>query len=112
MRVADRLHYVPHTYTGIAVFFLFLGRLVYRVAQAYGGDARRTPLSPADASHSVFGSDGMVRSPLTLEFIPLPYLMGYYVCYYSAVLWKSKRVNAEEAVPTRTLHAGSPTSRA
>jgi hypothetical protein len=23
-------------------------------------------------------------------------LMGYYVCYYSMVLWKSKRVVAEE----------------
>ncbi len=104
VRVADKLHYVPHTYTGIAVFFLFLGRLVYRVAQAYGG-VHANPAFAADASHSVFGSDGMVRSPLTLGLFFV--LMGYYVCYYSAVLWKSKRVNAEEAVPGVPLHAES-----
>src|ERR1035441_3224818 len=32
-----RLHYVPHTYTGIAVSLLFLGRLVFRFVQVYAG---------------------------------------------------------------------------
>jgi hypothetical protein len=27
----ERLHYMPHTYAGIAVSLLFLGRLVYRL---------------------------------------------------------------------------------
>jgi hypothetical protein len=36
----------------------------------------------------------MVRSPLTVGLFFV--LMGYYVCYYSVVLWKSKRVTAEE----------------
>src|ERR1700728_2044430 len=29
--------YVPHTYTGIAVSLLFLGRLAFRLVQVYGG---------------------------------------------------------------------------
>jgi hypothetical protein len=101
VRVADKLYYVPHTYTGIAVSFLFLGRLVYRLVQAYGN----MHANSAAASHSVFGSDSMVRSPLTLGLFFV--LMGYYVCYYSAVLWKSKRVNAEETGPGVPLHAES-----
>ena len=36
----------------------------------------------------------MLQSPLTLGLYFV--LMGYYVCYYSVVLWKSKRVVAEE----------------
>jgi hypothetical protein len=102
VRVADKLYYVPHTYTGIAVSFLFLGRLVYRVAQSYGG-MQANPALAAGASHSVFGSDSMVRSPLTLGLFFV--LMGYYVCYYSAVLWKSKQVKAEEAGPGIPLRA-------
>ena len=31
-----RMHYVPHTYTGIAVSLLFIGRLVYRLVEWYG----------------------------------------------------------------------------
>jgi hypothetical protein len=101
VRVADQLYYVPHTYTGIAVSFLFLGRLAYRLVQAYGG-THANPALAAAASHSRFGGD-MVRSPLTLGLFFV--LMGYYVCYYGAVLWKSKRVNAEEAGPGAPLQA-------
>src|SRR5450432_921914 len=36
LRSANQLYYVPHTYTGIAVSFLFLGRLIYRLIQEYG----------------------------------------------------------------------------
>jgi hypothetical protein len=77
VRNADRLYYVPHTYTGIAVSLLFIGRLGYRLVQVYAS---------ADQS---FTAASMVRSPLTvgLYFV----LMGYYVCYYSVVLWKSKQ---------------------
>jgi hypothetical protein len=101
VRVADQLYYVPHTYTGIAVSFLFLGRLAYRLVQAYGSLHANTALA-ATASKSPFGGD-MVRSPLTLGLFFV--LMGYYVCYYGAMLWKSKRVNAHEAGPGASLHA-------
>lgn len=93
LRVSGRLYYVPHTYTGIAVSFLFLGRLVYRLIQVYGNlDA--VPGAGTDAANPAMGPAGMLQSPLTLSLYFV--LMGYYVCYYSMVLFKSKRAVAEE----------------
>jgi len=82
VRIAGQLYYVPHTYTGIAVSLLFIGRLGYRLVQVYGS-----------ADHS-FAAASMLRSPLTvgLYFV----LMGYYVCYYGVVLWKSKQAGVAE----------------
>ncbi|MGO9932980.1 MAG: hypothetical protein ACLPV8_14370 [Steroidobacteraceae bacterium] len=80
LRLADRLYYVPHTYTGIAVSLLFVGRLAYRLIQVYGS---------ADQS---FTAATMLRSPLTVGIYFV--LMGYYVCYYSVVLWRSKQAAA------------------
>jgi len=80
LHIADRLYYVPHTYTGMAVSLLFVGRLGYRLIQVYG------------STDQSFTAVTMLRSPLTvgLYFV----LMGYYVCYYSVVLWKSKQAGA------------------
>jgi hypothetical protein len=82
----ERLHYVPHTYTGIAVSLLFLGRLVFRVAQMYTGtDVARA----ADPAYG-FTQASMVQRPLTVGIFFV--LIGYYLCYYSWVLWKSKHL--------------------
>jgi hypothetical protein len=94
----DRLHYVPHTYTGIAVSLLFLGRVVFRLVQVYATlhaahAVHASVVSAADPANG-FGSSGMVRSPLTVAIFFV--LMGYYVCYYSLVLWKSKHLNATD----------------
>jgi hypothetical protein len=94
LRVSNQLYYVPHTYTGIAVSLLFLGRLVYRLVQVYG-NVHAPHTASADAANQAFAPTSMVQSPLTLGLFFV--LMGYYVCYYSMVLWKSKRVVAEEA---------------
>jgi len=75
-----RLHYVPHTYAGIAVSLLFLGRLAFRLADS----AHPSP---------VFGP-AMVKSPLTVGILFV--LVGYYVCFYSWVLWKSKHLEAAD----------------
>jgi hypothetical protein len=91
LKVDHHLYYVPHTYTGIAVSLLFLGRFVYRFVQAYAG----APSAGPDSAGAAFTSASMLRSPLTVGLFFV--LMGYYVCYYSAVLWKSKRVVPEEA---------------
>ncbi len=92
LRVSGQLYYVPHTYTGIAVSFLFLGRLVYRLIQVSGNVHAHA--APAESAAQGFAPAGMLQSPLTLGLYFV--LMGYYVCYYSMVLWKSKRVVAEE----------------
>ncbi|MEO7206907.1 MAG: hypothetical protein ABI356_05290 [Steroidobacteraceae bacterium] len=93
LRVSNQLYYVPHTYTGIAVSFLFLGRLVYRLIQV-SGSPHTTHAAAADSANQAFAPAGMLQSPLTLGLYFV--LMGYYVCYYSMVLWKSKGVVAEE----------------
>jgi hypothetical protein len=106
----DRMHYVPHTYTGIAVSLLFLGRLVFRIVQVYSGAGHLADAHVADA-HVASAADAsqafvpayMLRSPLTVGIFFV--LAGYYLCYYSLVLWKSKHLKPEDietasAVPT------------
>lgn len=78
-----QLYYLPHTYTGIAVTLLVLGRLVYRFVQVYGR-----------GSAQGFASPSVVQSPITVALLFV--LIGYYVCYYGRVLWKSKHLRAEE----------------
>jgi len=57
---------------------------VFRLVQVY------TSLHGAHG----FASSGMVQSPLTVGIFFV--LMGYYLCYYGLVLWKSKRLNASD----------------
>jgi hypothetical protein len=99
-RISGQLYYVPHTYTGVAVSFLFLGRLIYRLIQAYGNMHAAHPPGAEPASQT-FAPASMLQSPLTFGLFFV--LMGYYVCYYSIVLWKSKRVVAEEVSPAAPL---------
>jgi hypothetical protein len=93
LRISNQLYYVPHTYTGVAVSLLFLGRLIYRVVQIYS-NAHVARSVAAEASKQAFVPSGMLSSPLTLGSFFV--LMGYYVCYYSIVLLKSKRTIPEE----------------
>jgi hypothetical protein len=81
------LHYLPHTYTGIAVSLLFLGRLVYRVVQEFG------------AAHAAGSSNpslqaSMIRSPLTVTVFFV--LAGYYLYFYGMLLWKSKHLKTDD----------------
>ena len=93
VRIAGQLHYVPHTYTGVLVSSLFLGRLVYRLILVYG--TTHAAQAPGVSSGTqAFAPASMVQSPLTLGLFFV--LVGYYVCYYSVVLWKAKRAVAVE----------------
>ena len=98
-----RLHYVPHTYAGIAVSLLFIGRLVYRFVEWYAQNG--APGGAAAASQGM-APPSVMRSPLTVGLVYV--VAGYYVCYYAVVLWKSKRISPEdlEAVPTPTAAPG------
>ena len=88
-RDGTQLFYVPHTYTGILVSLLFVGRLAYRFVQGYG----QTTLA------------GTLNSPLTVGLFFV--LVGYYVCYYSLVLWNSRSMRAALSAPAGS---GSPSS--
>jgi hypothetical protein len=94
-RTGTELYYVPHTYTGIAVSLLFIGRVAYRLLQAYGATHGVRTASAADPGS---GFAGYVSSPLTLGLFFA--LVGYYVCYLGSILWKSKHLKAGEAVET------------
>ena len=79
LKIDQQLYYVPHTYTGIAVSLLFLGRLVYRFVQVYGGGTPTAHAVAADSAGPAFASAGMLQSPLTVALFFV--LVGYYVCY-------------------------------
>jgi hypothetical protein len=93
-----RLHYVPHTYTGIAVSLLFVGRLAFRAVQVYARvqapDAGGAYVTGAPDPSLAFAPASMVRSPLTVGIFFV--LAGYYLWYYGWVLWKSKHLKAED----------------
>jgi hypothetical protein len=91
-RYNERLHYVPHTYTGIAVSLLVLGRLAFRGIQAYASPPAGQAAA-MDPSHA-YGPGAMVSSPLTVGLFFV--LAGYYLCYYGLVLWKSKHLKDED----------------
>jgi hypothetical protein len=100
-----RLHYVPHTYTGVAVSLLFLGRLAFRAVQVYAGvqvphaaDAGGAYVADTANPSFAFAPTSMVRSPLTVGIFFV--LAGYYLWYYGSVLWKSKHLKAEDIEAT------------
>jgi hypothetical protein len=93
-RAGAQLFYVPHTYTGIAVSLLFIGRVAYRLLQAYGATHGMRAAPAAAGAES--GVATYVSSPLTLGLFFV--LAGYYVCYLGLISWKSKHLKAGEAV--------------
>jgi hypothetical protein len=84
-------YYVPHTYTGIAVSLLFVGRVAYRLLQAYGVAHGASGLRSGAAT----GAAGYLSSPLTLGLFYV--LVGYYVYYLGFILWKSQHLKPGEA---------------
>jgi hypothetical protein len=79
--------YTPHTYLGLAVTALFLGRLVYRLSALYLG-------SQAALQQDQDPFAAYQRSPLTLAVFGV--LVGYYLVFNVGVLRKSA---AAAAVP-------------
>jgi len=73
--------YTPHTYIGIAVTLLFLGRLAYRVLYLSNGtNATFAPDSQMAAAYQ--------RSPLTVGIFAV--LVGYYLLFYGGVLLRTR----------------------
>lgn len=100
----DQLYYVPHTYTGIVVSLLFIGRLAYRLAQAYLWNA--APASGTDTAPAMTGPATNMRSPLTAGLVFV--VIGYYVVYYGVVLWKASRISPEDLEVVTTPTSTSP----
>src|ERR1700722_19062573 len=96
----EKPYYVPHTYTGMVVSALFLGRLLYRFfVLSHGGYSAGVAGAGGTTPGGALG--GLYQNPLTLSVFFV--LIGSYVYYYSYVLWKFKHVKRETA---RTESAG------
>jgi hypothetical protein len=74
--------YTPHTYMGLLVTALFVGRILLRLLPTVAS-ARATLPSDPDPLR------GIQSNPATLATFGI--LMGYYLFYYVGVLWKSAR---------------------
>jgi hypothetical protein len=100
-----QLYYVPHTYAGIAVSLLVVGRIAYRFVQVYSaGGLTRADSGPGD-SFAGAAPASMVQSPLTLGIVFV--LIGYYLCYYGWLLWKSKHIAPEDLEATAAPPVGA-----
>ncbi len=75
--------YTPNTYVSLAVFGVFILRLVYRLIFEF---QKGPPLQATDGNPFVgFGSNPLVAAPFFL-------LIGYYALYYGGVLIHSRKL--------------------
>ena len=84
--------YTPHTYIGLFVSMLLLGRIAYRFMVVY-------PLMHAATQANANPMLAYQKSPMTLAIFGM--LVGYYVAYYLGVLHKSRALAAGVS-PTRS----------
>jgi len=82
--------YTPHTYIGLAVSLLLVGRIAYRF------------LYLANGPNGTFGPDpnaaaAYQRSPLTIGIFAV--LVGYYVLFYAGVLSRTRASEVPAADP-------------
>lgn len=89
--------YTPHTYIGLFVTLLFLGRLAYRFIVVM-------PLMNAAAQVDANPYASFQKSPLTMAIFGI--VIGYYIAYYGAVI-REMRKTARVSLPAI---AESPTS--
>lgn len=90
----DKLYYIPHTYTGMVVSALFLGRIIYRFVMISGSAFSVMSVGTAPSPGDFGGFGGIYHNPVTrcIFFI----LIGYYVYYYLYVLRESKHLKPED----------------
>ena len=74
--------YTPHTYIGLAVTLLFLGRLAYRFLYLSNGAGANGMFAP-DPSAAAYQ-----RSPLTVGIFAV--LIGYYLLFYAGILLRTR----------------------
>jgi hypothetical protein len=85
--------YTPHTYLGIAVILLFVGRVVYRFIGMSSYAAQNLGPNPDPFAN-------LQRSPLTLAIFGL--LVSYYLVYSLGVLQRARAANTANALAPPT----------
>jgi len=104
LRHDGQLHYLPHTYTGVAVSLLVLARIVYRLIELYSTGELAGPVG-GEGSATGIAPPSIVRSPATVGLLFV--LIGYYLCYYGRVLWKSKHLTEGDLEATALAAPGT-----
>ncbi len=94
--------YTPHTYIGLFVTILFLGRLAYRFVYLY-------PAMQAASKASESPFEAFQRSPLTLAIFGI--VLGYYIAYFAAVMKEGRKLARESEIANPGPLAISPQDR-
>jgi hypothetical protein len=81
--------YTPHTYIGLAVSALLIGRIAYRFMVVY-------PVAHAASQVGANPFAAYEKSPLTLAIFGI--VIGYYIAYYAGVLKRSQRTFSPNSV--------------
>jgi cytochrome b561 len=84
--------YTPHTYIGLFVTLLFLGRLAYRFLIVM-------PSMQAAAQVDANPYAAFQKSPLTMAIFGI--VIGYYIAYYGAVIREMRREGALPIPPAQ-----------
>jgi hypothetical protein len=84
--------YTPHTYIGLFVTLLFLGRLAYRFLIVMP-----TMQAAAQMNESPYAS--FQKSPLTMAIFGI--VVGYYIAYYGAVIREMRKESRLPAPPVQ-----------
>lgn len=91
----EKLYYIPHTYAGMVVTALFLGRLLYRIFVLTPSFLSVATLDAASVSPGDLGGFSAIsHSPLTRCVFYI--LVGYYCYYYWYVLHESEHMKPED----------------
>jgi len=89
-RQPDGLYYTQNRYIGLAVFAIFLIRLLYRLGTGLGTAGTLARPASGGASAAVFAQ--FTSDPLTTAVYFL--LIGYYVFYYTMLILRSRQAAA------------------
>jgi len=92
------LYYIPHTYAGMVVTALFIGRLAYRVVVLSQSNFAAATADSNPGMRDFGGMSGIYHNPLTRAVFFI--LIGYYVYYYWYVLHESKHLKDSDMEPT------------
>jgi len=91
----DTLYYIPHTYAGMVVSALFLGRIIYRFVILSSSMGSLAFMDSAGASPGDFGGfSAIAHNPVTRCIFYI--VVGYYVYYYWYVLHESEHLKPED----------------
>jgi len=88
------LYYIPHSYTGMVVTALFLGRIIYRFFVLSQSKYTVATMDSNPGMGDFNGFSGIYHNPMTrlVFFI----LIGYYVYYYWFVLHESQHLKPSD----------------